>query len=365
LTKKSLREGLRFHIMRLAPPHQKTGQPDIDPSNQDDFTRPVTLHRRDPRQPPPGREFKEEMPESTPEASEEADRLAQLKAEREAQRAMDDAQKAPVIKENAKNVDKQKEKKRGTEVNKEPKTERQKKESAIRYSEALPWHLEDADGKNVWVGQYEAPLSDAKVALIIDGERYRMVPMEKWYKFSSKRAVVNAMSIEEVEQEMGKKAPMARWAVRNAERNARENLMAESRVIMNGPAGVKQESSTFKTASRKEKMEHDDIDMNLTEEFQDDDELPGFEPDRDEESKDAQDRIRREQMNANLFGEADEKAIDKEEEATWKEELERKLLGKDMKKALKKRDKQFQYDSDDSERERDPFAESVSDVATT
>ncbi|KAI0132023.1 hypothetical protein BJ170DRAFT_679921 [Xylariales sp. AK1849] len=354
LTKKGISEGLRSHVMKLVPPSQRSQHKGVDPTDQDEFTRPVLLHRRDPRQPPPGRAVKEPTPEETTEQTAEAEKLKQLKADREAQRAIDDAQKAPTGAPTKKNQPKQKEKPQGTKVNHGPRTQQQKKESEIRYEEALPWHLEDADGKNVWVGQYEQPLSDTKVAIMFREGKFAIIPLEKWYKFSSKRASVNALSIEEAEKLMGRKAPVSRWAQRDEQLKKTERAMAESR----GRIAVKQESQTYKQASRAEKMENDDIDVS-GDEFQDDDETAGFEADRDDDTRESKDKIRREQLGANLFGDADERTVEKEEGDRMKEELERKLFGKDMKKSLKRRDKQFQYDdSDDSERERDPFASS-------
>ena len=185
-----------------------------------------------------------------------------------------------------------------------------------------------------------------------------MIPLEKWYKFTSKRGAIQTMSIEEAERVMGTKMPIARWAVRDAQREEAEKEMAESRTIVNGRVAVKQESNTFKQTSRREKQDHDDIDFS-GDEFQDDYENPGYEPDRDEDAKDSTDRIRREQLKANNFGNVDEKEVDKEEDEERKEELERKLFGKGLRKALKRRDKQFQYEDSDSEKERDPFASSV------
>ncbi|KAI1143359.1 Rap30/74 interaction domain-containing protein [Hypoxylon sp. FL0543] len=360
VTKKSLKEGLRFHVMRFAPHGGKLahpGGPGVDPTNQDEFTRPVTLHRRDPRQPPPGREVKEEIPvEENPAETAEAERIAQLKAQREAQRAAADAQKAPVAKDPNPKKQQKEQKKSGLQIHYAPRTEEQKKQAEIRYEEALPWHLEDADGKNVWVGQYEAPLSDCKVAFKIHNNGFRMIPLEKWYKFTSKRGSFKTMTIEEVEKAMNKKVALGRWAIRDTQRQEAEKAMAESRAIVNGRVPVKQESGTFKQASREEKMDHDDIDIS-GDEFQDDDETAGYEPDRDEDTKTANTKIRRDQLNANLFGEADEIKVEKEEEDEKKQELERKKFGKSLKKALRRRDKQFQYESDSS-RERDPFASS-------
>ncbi|KAI1749475.1 hypothetical protein F4782DRAFT_304432 [Xylaria castorea] len=365
VTKKALKEGLRFHVMRLAPQNRGVRQATVDPADQEHFPRPVTLQRRDPRQPPPGHKAKEEEePVEQPTVnSEDSERQAQLKAQRDAQRALDDAQKAPVLRDAERKRQQQKnkdEKKTGTQIHYQARTEKQKKEAEIRYEEALPWHLEDADGKQIWVGQYEAPLSGLKVALVPYPETggYRMLPLEKWYKFTPKRGAFQHMTIEEAEKLMGKKAAPTRWAIRDSDRDRAASAREESRRIMYGPAAVKQESSTFLQASRREKMEHDDIDMS-GDEFQDDDETAGFEPERDEDSKDSKDRVRREQLGANLFGDADEKKVEKEEAEVQKEEEVRKLFGKGLKKALRKRDKQFQYDSDSSG--RDPFASSSSE----
>ncbi|KAI1461822.1 Rap30/74 interaction domain-containing protein [Annulohypoxylon moriforme] len=365
ITKKSFKEGMRFHIMRFAPHGGKLAQPGgpgVDPTNMDEFTRPVTLHRRDPRQPPPGREVKEDTPieEEKPEDVAEAERLAQIKASREAQRAAENAQKAPVTKDANPRKQQEKPKKQAVQIHHAPRSEDQKKQQEIRYEEALPWHLEDADGKNVWVGQYEGPLSDCKVALLIHNGGFRMIPLEKWYKFASKRGSFKIMSIEEAEKAMNKKVALGRWAIRDTQRQEAEKAKAESRAIVNGRVAVKQESGTFRQASRHEKIDHDDIDMS-GDEFQDDDETAGYEPDRDEDTKTAKDRVRRDQLNANLFGEGDEIKVEKEEEDEKKEEHQLKLFGKTLRKALKRRDKQFQYDDSDSERERNPFASSEDD----
>ncbi|KAI1209056.1 Rap30/74 interaction domain-containing protein [Annulohypoxylon truncatum] len=362
VTKKDFKEGIRFHVMRFAPHGGKLAQPGgpgVDPTNMDEFTRPVTLHRRDPRQPPPGREVKEDTPaeEEKPEDIAEAERIAQIKQQREAQRAAENAQKAPVSKDPNPKKPQKEIKKQAVQIHHAPRSEDQKKQQEIRYEEALPWHLEDADGKNVWVGQYEGPLSDCKVALFIHGKGFRILPLEKWYKFSSKRGSFKIMSIEEAEKAMNKKVTLGRWAIRDTQRQEAEKAMAESRAIVNGRVAVKQESGTFKQASRHEKLDHNDIDFS-GDEFQDDDETAGYEPDRDEDTKTANNRIRRDQLNANLFGEGDEFKVEKEEQDEKKEEEQLKLFGKTLKKALKRRDKQFQYDDSDSDRERNPFASS-------
>ena len=86
-TKKALLDGVRFHLMKFS--QAKLGDKPIDPTDQDEFARPVTLHRRDARQPPPGRAVKEDILEQAPMDEQEAERMAQAKVEREAQRALD------------------------------------------------------------------------------------------------------------------------------------------------------------------------------------------------------------------------------------------------------------------------------------
>ncbi|ERS98903.1 transcription initiation factor TFIIF subunit alpha [Sporothrix schenckii 1099-18] len=360
-TKRALRDGIRYHVMRFA----KAGKggddnAEIDPTNQDDFTRPVSLHRRDPRQPAPGRAVKEEAtpaPESVATADDkEAEKAAQLKAEREAQRAIDMAQIAPVAaKESAPKKPVQQQKKEKQFQLYFPKnTAEQKKETEIRYEEALPWHLEDADGKNVWVGTYVSALSEANVALVINGSSFRMVPLEKFYRFTPKPPF-KAYSIEQAEEIMGKKMTAGRWAMRDDEKRKARDELEETRKTIGGRVRVKLESSTFRSAPRSEKVDHDDFDME-GDEFQDDDENVGLEPDNDEDSKDTRERLRRNHLGANLFGDADEKEIDKEEE---QDKAARKTgqLGKQLRKALAKREAHLEYleyvDSDTNSEKED------------
>lgn len=340
-TKKALLESTRFHAMKFL--QAKVNDKRIDPTDQEAFARPVTLHRRDPRQPPPGRTQKveEEQPEAPTVDEAEAERLAHIKAEKEAQKAADQAKIAPVMKDNVPKQ-KKKPKEEKTSFYKAPKSEAARKEAEVRYEEALPWHLEDADGNNVWVGSYVGALSEHQVAFVIEQSVFRMVPLEKWYNFRAK-ASFNAYTIEEAEAMMKRKVQPGRWEKRAEEIKMREAALTGSRSGMM----VKTESSTFRQASRAEKMDHDDLDFS-GDEFQDDDEAHTFEKVEDDESKESKDRIRREQLGANLFGQADEQEIDKELQAELREEAERKKYGKKTRKMLVRRDREHQYESDKS-----------------
>ncbi|CAK7270859.1 transcription factor IIF subunit tfg1 [Sporothrix epigloea] len=363
-TKRALREGIRYHVMRFTKAG-KSGDDDaeIDPTDQSDFTRPVSLHRRDPRQPAPGRAVKEEpAPPQTPMTADdkEAERLAQIKAEREAQRASDLAQIAPVAAKEAaaKKPPQQNQKKEKQFQLYFPKnTAEQKKETEIRYEEALPWHLEDADGKNVWVGTYVSALSEANVALVIDGSAFRMVPLEKFYRFTPKPPF-RAYSIEQAEEMMAKKMAAGRWAMRDDEKRKLHEELEETRRTIGGRSRVKLESSTYRSAPRSEKVDHDDIDME-GDEFQDDDENVGLEPENDEDSKDTRERLRRNHLGANLFGDADEREIDREEKEN-KAARKTGLLGKQLRKALAKREdhlEYLEYGDSDTNSEKEDFLE--------
>lgn len=352
-TKRSLLDGIRYHMMKFS--QARISDKPVDPTDQEDFARPVTLHRRDARQPPPGRVVKEEEPEPLQIDEKETERLAQIKAEKEAQRAVDQAKIAPVAKEtNPKRPKKQKEEK--TMFNRAPKSDAAKKESDLRYEEALPWHLEDADGKNVWVGGYVAALSAANVAFMIDKSVFRMVPLEKWYRFTAKPPF-QPFTIDQAEAYMNRKVDVGRWVMKDEEKKAGQNDLEATRRLLYGRGQmIKTESDTFKAASRSEKLDHDDLDVS-GDEFQDDDETPYFERMEDDDAKESKDRIRREQLGANLFGDGDEQEVDKELQERLREELERQKYGKSTKKALIKRDREDIYESDDSE--DNPWSSSV------
>jgi transcription initiation factor TFIIF subunit alpha len=336
MSKKALIDGKRFHVMRLQRATKARGAAaDIDPSNQEDFTRPVSLHRRDPRQPPPGRVVKEDAPTPQPVDEKEAELLAQQKAEREAQRAADQAQIAPTVKNAAPKKTQKKEAIKMWNPRKGA-DEQSKAEQSVHYEEALPWHLEDADGKNVWVGSYIASLSKANVAFVIDGSSFRMVPLEKYYRFTPK-PTFQPYTVEEAENMMSKREMPSRWAKLDAAKKLAAHELQASRNALGWRPTVKQESATYRSSARSEKMDMEDIDME-GDEFQDDDENVGLEVDNDEDAKDVRDRVRREQLGANLFGDANEQEVEKEIAGLLRDEEQRKAEDVKLRKAMIQRE---------------------------
>ncbi|ESZ97938.1 hypothetical protein SBOR_1661 [Sclerotinia borealis F-4128] len=357
-TRRALRDGMRYHAMRFA------GKKEVDPTNQDEFTRPIALHRRDPRQPPSGKAFKDEdtvMEDSVD--SKERERQEILKAEKEAQKASDRAQIAPTG-NNATALAARKAQsfrnEKTTQVHRLDKTAEQKKESDLRYEEALPWHLEDADNKNIWVGNYESALSEVNVMFFTEGSSFKMIPVEKWYKFTSKNKF-NTLTIDEAEAMLNKKTKESRWAMKTHEKNEATRANQENIRGLNKLYTVKTESTSFKGSSKNETRDIDELDFDADDLFQDDDELATVEPDRDEDTKDAQERIKQDQRGANLFGEADEESVEKDFLQEEQETEAKKKLGKGVRKALTKREKNFIYDSDSS----NPYASSDSEDDTS
>ncbi len=357
-TKRALMEGIRHHIMRLNKVNVKGKgvETSLDITNQDQFPRPVTLHRRDPRQLPAHKLALKE--ESTPPAAAddpEMERVRREKAEKEAQRALDQAQIAPVAKSASEPKPKQKDKKDKVSTFYGRHTDEQKKQSGIRYEETLPWHLEDAEGKSgVWVGSYIAGLSDVNVAFVIDGGSFRMIPLERYYRFDEKPKF-NFLSLDDAENMMKSKKAVRRWAMLDMEKNLAEQERNETRQFLRGKARVKTESATSRAAPKTERQDDYELDMS-GDEFQDDDETPGFEAD-DEESKVAKSRIRREQGAANLFGEGEESKVDEEEREAQLEKLRQKIMGKKTRKNLKKLEHAMDFDDSDGD-DNNPFTES-------
>lgn len=287
----------------------------------------------------------------------ERERQEILRAEREVQREADLAQIAPSA-----NTGGQKKvnafKKKTQQVYRNDQTEEQKAASNLRYEEALPWHLEDFENKNTWVGGYEAALSDTSVMMVLGQDMaFRMIPVEKWYKFTSK-SQFKTLTIEEAETRMGKKVKEPRWFMESQKANEerqveQKNKKATSKLYL----GKWESPSVGGTAAPATKNEHADADdLDFEEDrFADDEENQLFEGE-DDETKQAEDRIKRDQLQANIFGLKEEKEYEKAELAEKKEKEAEKLLGKQVKKALMKREKNYIYDSDSAD---NPYSEEV------
>ena len=334
-TKRALREGLKHHVARFA------SKKAIDPRDESRFTRPVRLQRRDPRakaheaNEETGQGLQKSALESQPMDDAEHEELEARKAAREKERAENMAQIAPSVGSAPKraNVPKQK----TQQVYKAEMTPEEIARTRIKYEEALPWHLEDFDNKNTWVGNYEAALSETHAIFILDNTgKMRMIPVEKWYKFNAKNQF-KALTIEEAEKFMAKKIKDPRWFMEKQQEQAEQKELetfAKQRKVYAGKQG---------TPGGGEGLEADEMDFE-EDRFADDEEHDDL-FNEDEDAKTAEKRIKQDQLKANVFDLKDEREYEQEEHKERKEKEARRVQGKGVRKALKKREKNYDYSS--------------------
>ena len=354
LTKRALMEGLRHHVARFS------SKRNVDPREEQEFVRPVRLHRRDPRAPPGGGGTKSEdqaMGGTDDVDDKEREKQDILKAERDAQREADRALVAPAssttgTRKMGHNM------KKTEQIWRNDQTEEQKAQSKLRYEEALPWHLEDFDNKSTWVGSYEAALSDTYAMMVLgqDGV-FRITPLEKWYKFTQKNQF-KTLTIEEAEKRFSKKVKEPRWFMDSEESKQKKQSELQNKKASSGLFLGKWEkggggSGIAAPTTKNENADADDLDFQ-EDRFADDEEDMLFE--EDEETKEAEERIKRDQLQANVFDLKEEKEYEKQELLEKKEKEAEKKLGKGVKKALKKREKNYIYDSDSTD---NPYSSEV------
>ncbi|KAJ5930771.1 hypothetical protein N7466_006264 [Penicillium verhagenii] len=349
-TKRALREGLKNHIARFAAKRV------VDPRDESQFTRPVRLQRRDPR--PRNQDHNAERmvgPDGQQLDEAEREALDAKRAAREKERAENLAQIAPSVGSTAKRPNAPKQKTQ--QVFKSDMTPEEIARARIKYEEALPWHLEDFDNRNIWVGNYEAALSETHAVFVLDNGKMRMIPAEKWYKFSAK-SHFKALTIEEAEKFMAKRVKDPRWFMEKQEEVAQQKELekfAKSRKVYAGKQGV---------LAGREGLEASEMDFE-EDRFADDEEHDDLFNEQDEDTKAAEKRIKDDQLKANVFDLKEEKDYEEEEQREKREREARHKLGKKMRKALKKRERNFDYSSgsdanpyseeessDDSETER-------------
>lgn len=359
-TKRDLIQGLRHHVAKFA------SKKIVDPTDEQTFTRPVRLHRRDPRAPPSGAGGNIKDDPTAMDSKEnllddkERERQEILQQEREAQRQADLAQIAPTAKL-GRIGKKAASKKKIQQVYRAKDDPEAEKASKLRYEESMPWHLEDFDNKNIWVGNYESALSDIHVGLTVGSSCFYMIPVEKWYKFTPKNQFTT-LTIEEAESRMKAKVKEPRWFMESRMANQVKREEDENKKRVNKLFIGKWEDNPGGRASiTAHKSEFADVDdLDFEEDRFADDEEPTILEGEAEEARQAEDRIKRDQLKANVFDLKEEQEYDKEAEEEQKENELEKRLGKSVRKALMKREKNYIYDDDTDE---NPYSEGVGDFS--
>lgn len=349
------RDLLRYHIGKF---HTRK---DIDLEDRSTFTDPVHLWRRETgpmvqNGDPMDIDSKEGLADQ-----QEKERLEAIRQDRARQRediAKDVAptasskRKAPAFK------------KKTEQVFRTNDTPEERKRNRLRYEEALPWHIEDFD-KQVWVGQYEEALSYRHLLLTQDPENENVMiatPVEKWYRFRQ-QGKATQMTAEDVEKYMAAKTKEPRFIMRQKEKAALQKQKedgAKPRMLLR--RGDRQETNEDAMEFRETTANADEIDFNLEEEFADDEENPLFEGD-DDTTKEAEDRMRKDQLEANTFGVGDEQKVDEEELAKQKAEEAKKAEGAQTSRLLQKREKRMDHEDISGQSDESDSEESDSENA--
>lgn len=338
-TKKDLLDGLRYHILHLA------GDKTVDIRSEHEFPKPARLHRRDPKA-PSGQEKREEDQLESKDGLNAAEReeLSRRREARQKEREANLAQIAP-----SQNAGKKLNfKKKTLQVYRTDHSEEKKRRIQTNYEEKLPWHLEDFDNKHCLIGQHQQGSRDSNAAFVyeptVDAStgRFRLIPIEKVYKFEQKREELQHMTIEEVEAAMKKGGSDPEWLIRRREDRVQEQLRERTAKESKGLFSGASKSTAFAGRTGEE------VDLDFDEDFADDEEGDLF-IDKDEDQKLAEARIKEDQLQANFLDFKDLKEYDEADEREKREDEARKKNFKGLKKALERRERNYNHGSDSSD----------------
>lgn len=230
----------------------------------------------------------------------------------------------------------------------------------LRYEEYYPWVIEDYDGKNVFVGNYEGGLTESThVLFVFDKDGFKMVPAEKVYRFTPRNKYAT-LTLEEAEAKMEKNQSAPRWLMKHMD----EGESSDRRFRRNGatnqfgsPVNPSARSASGNSRMRtvqggsslnERDSDHDELDFD--EEFADDEEAPIMDG-AEEDNKLSEKKMKKEMLKAaHLGGQLDPDDSDDEINDLFEVEKSRKVdkEGKKLKKVLHKTEGGV-YDSDDNE----------------
>ena len=339
--------------MRFAPATSSSEQ-NVNVFDPSQFERPVRLHRRDPRINHLGHWDDNGQGEAAEEAGnkvvdeKEQERQDILKAERQAQKEANQALIAPTLRTQKPKKEKQQKQQNNAQAFSDS-VDRQKT-MAVRYEEKMPWHVEDFENKQVWRGTYETHLSETHIALAKDHdssgrECYRMLPLEKWYKFHRKNQF-KTMSFQEAENSMKKGARDPFWLRKVKAAEEQKTKLEGYRQAAKGVFSRQERAREPMDGDQ----DADDIDFNAEEDFADDEEGPApIGKEEEDEAKEVSDRVKKEQLEANVFEVKEQKDWDAEEEQQKRKDEEEEKHKRRTQRALMRREKNFAYESEDQE----------------
>lgn len=334
----------RYHIMKF--------QSKQDVEIVKSFTKPVRLHRKDPQ----NIQFQLTRKEIDAMREQGATQEAPLPVNAEGEEEMNLSQVAPDGggRKNKKNMFKRKTK----QVSMMDESKRK-----LRFEEFYPWVIEDYDGKNIYVGNYEAGSSDTQqVLFVFDRDGFKMIPAEKVYRFTP-RNKYTTLTLEEAEAKMEKKSSVPRWLMKRMEDTSSE-VSPDLRVgnISSQAANSSRRMRTVMGGSTSNDRDSDHDDIDFDEEFADDEEAPIMDGD-EEENKLSERKVKKEQLKASHFDGQSDAEIDDDLDDLFETEKSRKVdkEGKKLRKVLNKTEGGVYESDDEDEDELNPYL-SQSDI---
>jgi transcription initiation factor TFIIF subunit alpha len=332
VSKRELVDGTRYHLMQL------DDKLDIDIRNDTHWTRPARLVRRNPDWKPSARNG---VGDETKEGDAEAEAINKRKEARQKEREANLAQIAPSANSNRRKLFN----KKTAQVYHNDYTEEEKRRIQMNYEEKLPWILEDFDGKQTLVGKHKQASMGVYAGFAQetgpDGNiRFRMVPIEKAYRFEKPQTLQEGVDWEQIEKDWKSKRTLkvepetlkrAREQ-RQAERE-REHDTAKARRLFVADAGL------LNTRTG------EDADLDFEDDFADDEEGDIF-GDKDDDEKAAEKKVKEDHLRANIgWQEKDEREIEEADKREEANEALKKVLNREMRKALEKRERNFNLGS--------------------
>ncbi|GAA5808222.1 hypothetical protein MFLAVUS_001607 [Mucor flavus] len=215
----------------------------------------------------------------------------------------------------------------------------------LEEQERRPWILEDCDSHNNFNGTLEGGQRSDYMFFVKSGNGFKVVPLDRWYKFRPKRnfkPLASEQSKKQREREDG------RWMTLK-----REKQRTESTDIVR-PNKLKlvdtHDTNAGSDDEGNNRQDSDMDDLDLDDDFQDDDESAAEHEVEDEEVRDCKDHVQKEIKDFTTGNQVFDEDYDEIDKLTSE--------GKQMRKLVRNLEKNHGYESDDDD-DADPYASSV------
>ncbi|ETN43263.1 uncharacterized protein HMPREF1541_02422 [Cyphellophora europaea CBS 101466] len=342
-SKRELLDGLRYHLLQV------DDKLPLDIRNENDFTKPARLHRRNP-------DWKTQVKEGDEpkEADAETEALNKRRDARQKEREANLAQIAPSANSNRRKLFT----KKTAQVYHNDYTEEEKRRIQMNYEEKLPWVLEDFDNRHILIGKHNQGSMGVYAAFAheasADGasSRFRLLPIEKSYRFEKPSNVQANVDFNDVFNAWSKKKNVEPEFLMRKREARRQEIEREREAKINSKLFLADQSLAMT-------REGEDADLDFEDDFADDEEGDMF-GDKDEDEKAAEKKVKEDHLKANIgWQEKDEREVEASEHKEDESERLKGIWSGAMRSKLEKRERNYNLGSDsddnsssDSEEER-------------